>query len=46
MPAWPHAALAAAALAAQLHAFASELAALTGSARVVDEVNARLGAHD
>lgn len=46
MPAWPHAVLAAAALATQVHAFATELTALTGSARVVDEVNARLGAHD
>ena len=42
LPAWPHAALAAAGLAAQLHAFFTEVAALTGSARVVDEVNERL----
>lgn len=46
MAAWPHAALAGAALAAQLYAFVSEAAALAGSARVVHEVNARLGAHD
>ena len=42
MPAWPHAALAAAGIAAQLYAFFAELVALTGSARVVDEVNARI----
>lgn len=46
LPAWPHAALAASALAAQLYAFVAELTALAGSARVVREVNARLGAHD
>ena len=46
MPSWPHAALAGAGIAAQLYAFATELAALTGSARVVQEVNARLGAHE
>jgi hypothetical protein len=44
MPSWPHATLAAAGLAAQLYAFATEITALTGSARVVDEVNARLRA--
>jgi hypothetical protein len=42
MPSWPHALLAGAALAAQFHAFATELRALAGSARVVDEVNERL----
>jgi hypothetical protein len=42
MPSWPHAVLGAAALGAQLYAFFTEVAALTGSARVVDEVNARL----
>ena len=42
MPAWPHAALAALGIAAQLYAFFTEIAALTGSARVVDEVNARI----
>jgi hypothetical protein len=42
MPAWPHTGLAAAGIAAQLHAFVTEVAAVTGSARVVDEVNARL----
>ena len=42
MPAWPHAVLAAAGIASQLYAFLTELNALTGSARVVDEVNQRL----
>jgi precorrin-3B methylase len=42
MPAWPHALLAAAGIATQLHAFVTEVNALTGSARVVDEVNQRL----
>jgi hypothetical protein len=42
MPAWPHAALAGAGIAAQLYAFFTEVSALTGSARVVDEVNERL----
>ena len=42
MPAWPHAALAAAGLVAQLYAFVTEVTALAGSARVVDEVNDRL----
>ena len=42
MPAWPHAVLAAAGIATQLYAFGTEIRALTGSARVVDEVNARL----
>lgn len=42
MPAWPHGLLAAVALAAQLHAFATEVTALTGSARVVADVNRRL----
>ena len=42
LPSWPHAVLAAAAIAAQLYAFGTEVTALTGSARVVDEVNARL----
>lgn len=46
LPAWSHAALAASGLLAQLYAFVSELTALAGSARIVDEVNARLGAHD
>jgi hypothetical protein len=39
LPSWPHALLAVAALASQLYALATELTALTGSARVVDEVN-------
>ena len=42
MPAWPHAALAAAGIVAQLYAFVTEVTALAGSARVVDEVNDRL----
>jgi hypothetical protein len=42
MPPWPHAALAAAGIAAQCYAFFTEILALAGSARVVDEVNARL----
>ena len=42
MPAWPHALLAAAGIATQLHAFVTEVNALTGSARVVHEVNQRL----
>ena len=42
LPSWPHAALAVAAIAANLYALAAEIAALSGSARVVDEVNARL----
>ena len=42
MPSWPHAIVAGAALAYQIYAFRTELAALKGSARVVDEVNARL----
>ena len=42
MSAWPHGLIAAAAVACQLYAFGTEIAALTGSARVVDEVNARL----
>ena len=42
MPSWPHAILAGAALAYQIYAFRTELNALKGSARVVDEVNARL----
>jgi hypothetical protein len=42
MPSWPHAALAIAAVLLQFRAFAAEIAALTGSARVVNEVNARL----
>jgi len=46
MPSWPHGALAAAGLGCQLYAFATEVAALTGSARVVGEVNLRLGAHE
>lgn len=46
MPVWPHATLAAAGLGAQLYAFVTEVAALAGSARVVDDVNARLGAHE
>ena len=46
MPSWPHGALAGGALATQLYAFAAEVGALAGSARVVDEVNARLRAHE
>jgi hypothetical protein len=42
MPAWPHALLAGAGIAAQVYAFFTEIVALTGSARVVDEVNQRL----
>jgi hypothetical protein len=42
MPAWPHAALAAAGIGAQCYAFFTEIRALSGSARVVDEVNARV----
>jgi hypothetical protein len=42
LPPWPHALLAAAAVAANLATLVSEVAALTGSARVVDEVNQRL----
>lgn len=42
LPAWPHALLAAVAFAYQLYAFATEINALSGSARIVDEVNARL----
>jgi hypothetical protein len=45
LPRWPHTMLAIAALAANLYALVAELMALTGSARVVDEVNSRLGAH-
>ncbi len=42
LPAWPHGALAAAALTFQIYAFYTEVAALAGSARVVSEVNERL----
>lgn len=42
LPGWPHGALAAAGIAAQLYAFVAEVQALAGSARIVDEVNARL----
>jgi hypothetical protein len=42
IPAWPHAVLAGAGILAQLHAFYTEVLALSGSARIVDEVNARL----
>jgi hypothetical protein len=42
MPPWPHAVLAAAGIAAQIYAFFTEILALGGSARVVDEVNARV----
>jgi hypothetical protein len=45
LPAWPHALLAGFALAYQIYALTSELAALKGSARVVDEVNERLAPH-
>jgi hypothetical protein len=38
----PHAILAALAIAAQVYALATEVTALTGTARIVDEVNARL----
>jgi hypothetical protein len=33
-------------LAVQLYAFVTEITALNGSARVVTEVNARLGVHE
>jgi hypothetical protein len=39
LPSWPHAALAGLALATQLYAFGAEISALTGTARIVDEVN-------
>jgi hypothetical protein len=42
LPSWPHAVLAGAALAAQIYTFITEIAALTGTARVVDEVNTAL----
>ena len=42
LPPWPHAVLAGLALASNLVALASEIAALAGSARVVDDVNSRL----
>jgi hypothetical protein len=42
MPSIPHATLAGLALAAQLYALAAEVAALIGTARIVNEVNARL----
>jgi hypothetical protein len=42
LPSWPHALLAAAALAAQVYTLITEIAALTGTARVVDEVNAAI----
>jgi hypothetical protein len=46
LPPWPHMLVAAAALASQLYAFWTEVAALNGSARIVDEVNARLLANE
>jgi hypothetical protein len=39
LPSWPHAVLAALAIASQLYAFVTEVTALTGCARIVDEVN-------
>jgi hypothetical protein len=42
LPAWPHAVLAGLAVASNLAALASEVSALAGSARIVDEVNKRL----
>jgi hypothetical protein len=39
---WPHAALAGLALAAQVYTLVTEINALTGTARVVDEVNTAL----
>jgi hypothetical protein len=42
LPAWPHALLAGVALAAQVHTLFTEVTALTGTARVVDDVNAAL----
>ena len=39
LPSWPHALLAVAALAAQVYTLVTEVNALTGTARVVDEVN-------
>lgn len=39
LPSWPHALLAVAALGAQVYTLATEINALTGTARVVDEVN-------
>lgn len=45
LPSWPHALLAVLALVTNLLALGSEVAAIAGSARVVDEVNSRL-AHE
>lgn len=42
LPAWPHALLAGIALAAQAYTLFTEVTALTGTSRVVDEVNAAL----
>ena len=42
VPAWPHALLAGLALAAQVYTLLTEVTALTGTARIVDEVNAAL----
>jgi hypothetical protein len=42
LPSWPHAVLAALAVASNLVALITEIAALAGSARIVDEVNSRL----
>jgi hypothetical protein len=42
LPRWPHVSLTAAAILVQLYAFALEIRALAGSARVVAEVNERL----
>jgi hypothetical protein len=42
LPSMPHALLAGAALAAQIYAVAAEIAALNGTARIVDEVNSAI----
>jgi hypothetical protein len=42
LPSWPHALLAGSALAAQVYTLITEITALTGTARVVDEVNAAI----
>lgn len=46
MPAWPHALLAGAALAAQIYTLVVEITALTGTTRVVDELNAAILVRD
>lgn len=44
LPAWPHATLAALALALNVYALWTEILAIRGTAAIVDEVNARLDA--